>query len=364
MMGLPPPRHAPLTYLPQLDALRAFAALLVVWHHWIGPPDLPLGPIGVWIFFVISGFLITRILLCGRGDTAAENRTALARFYVRRVLRIFPLYYFVLLVGLIFSPALRANWPWYVTYLQNFKFIWAADPDSLFGVHLWTLAVEEQFYVVWPLIVLFLPRFLLLPAVGCAIAIAVATRAIATARGWLPFQDYAFTPCNLDTLGLGALLAYFVTNLPGKVIPLRRIALGGAVTSMVATSLFPSRVLGAALMQVPTGLIALWFIAHATAGVRRDWIGRLLTFPPSVYLGRISYGIYVYHFFVPDLVKPILHRFDMELPTAAFVAVCFVVTITIASLSWHLLENPINSLKNRFRVVPRQFSPAQNPATM
>jgi peptidoglycan/LPS O-acetylase OafA/YrhL len=94
-----------LGYLPQLDALRAFAVLLVVWHHWFGPRELGLGPMGVWIFFVISGFLITRILLNSKGATARGNRSALVRFYVRRFLRIFPLYYFVLLVALFTSAA-------------------------------------------------------------------------------------------------------------------------------------------------------------------------------------------------------------------------------------------------------------------
>jgi peptidoglycan/LPS O-acetylase OafA/YrhL len=181
--------------------------------------------------------------------------------------------------------------------------------------------------------------------------------------GWQPFADYAFTPGNFDTLGLGALLAYFVTFRPGQVVWLRRIALGAGIALIIVSGPIGSRLFSAAVMQLPTGLIALWYIAHATAGVR-GWLGRLLALPPSVYLGRISYGIYVYHFFVPDVLKPVLHRIGIEPGTVTFLSICLVMTITAASLSWFGLENPVNSLKNRFRVVPRQFSPAQYPATM
>jgi len=332
-----------LTYLPSLDALRAFAVCLVMYHHWVGPPDLPLGPIGVWIFFALSGFLITRILLTARADTPGENRRALLHFYGRRFLRIFPLYYFVLLVGFFLSEALRRDWPWYVTYLQNYRMIWASDPDSMFGVHLWTLAVEEQFYLVWPLLMLFLPRVLLLPTITFAISVAIALRAVCTATGWLPFQEYAFTPNNLDTLGLGALLAYVVTYRPDRVVAVRWIALAAGVVIGLTGSLVHTRMLGAALMPVPTGLFAVCYIAYAVTGFPRV-VRWAFEFPPSVYLGRVSYGIYIYHFFAPDFVR----RFGLDDGSIPFLAACFALTVAIASASWHLLEKPINSLKSRF----------------
>src|SRR5690348_11558507 len=102
----PPPSS--LSYLPQLDSVRAFAVGLVVWHHWWQPRHAP-GALGVWIFFVLSGFLITRILLKSRSSTAAENRRQMLIFYIRRFLRIFPLYYFVLLLSFAASAAFRAN---------------------------------------------------------------------------------------------------------------------------------------------------------------------------------------------------------------------------------------------------------------
>jgi peptidoglycan/LPS O-acetylase OafA/YrhL len=105
-------------------------------------------------------------------------------------------------------------------------------------------------------------------------------------------------------------------------------------------------------MTLPTALIALWVISHAAVGVR-GWVGWAMSFPPSVYLGRISYGIYVYHLFVPDVLKPFLRRVHIKEGGVAFVLACFVVTIGVASLSWFLLERPFNALKDRYaRSVP------------
>jgi peptidoglycan/LPS O-acetylase OafA/YrhL len=333
-----------LSYLPSLDALRAFAVCLVLHHHWVGPPDLPTGPIGVWIFFVLSGFLITRILLSARADTLHGNRHALLHFYGRRFLRIFPLYYFVLILGLFFSEALRRDWPWYVTYLQNYRMIWASDPDGMFGVHLWTLAVEEQFYLVWPLLMLFLPRVLLLPTIVLAITSAITLRAVLAGMQWAPFQTYAFTPNNLDTLALGALLAYVVTYVPDRIVVVRQGALVAGVVIGLTGLMVHTRPLGAALMPVPTGLFATCYIAYAVSGFRGPLPRLFFEFPPSVYLGRISYGVYVYHFFVPDLLR----RLGLKDGGVPFVALCFLVTIAVASLSWFFLEKPVNSLKSRF----------------
>lgn len=336
-----------LSYLPQLDAIRAFAVLLVMWHHWVGPPELPLGPTGVWIFFVLSGFLITRILLRSRSEAPLHRRRALLNFYARRFLRIFPLYYLVLLAGFAASATLRADWPWYVSYLQNLMMMRVEDDRHVFGVHLWTLAVEEQFYIAWPLFVLFLPRSALLPVIWSGIAAAVALRCLCVAMGWTPFQAYAFTPCNLDTLGLGALLAHSVTHRPGQIVRLRRIALVAAVVLLVGTPLLRSPALSVGLMALPTGLIAFWFISNVAEGTH-GFLWRALRFPPSVYLGRISYGLYIYHYFVPDIVRPLLQRWHIEEHGVMPVVIWSLATMSIASLSWFLFERPINALKNRF----------------
>ena len=161
--------------MPQLDTLRAVAVLMVIVAHWMGEyrtvHALPLGMVGVTLFFVLSGFLITQILLREReaGDSGDEKKRALGRFYIRRTLRIFPVYYlFLLLLYLSGVPEFREDALWYVFYSVN---ILAYDHQSWVGpaTHLWTLAVEEQFYLVWPLLILFTPRQHLWKVIAAAV---------------------------------------------------------------------------------------------------------------------------------------------------------------------------------------------------
>jgi len=168
--------------MPQLDGLRFLAiAGVMIQHNWRPGPmpwifgRLDYAETGVRLFFVLSGFLITGILLRGRAaaTVAATSRlSTLRNFYVRRFLRIFPVYYATLLavVLLDISPA-RQIWPWLVTYTTNI-YIWHRVAWIGHLGHLWTLAVEEQFYIVWPWLVLFLPRRLLRPILGCLIVLA------------------------------------------------------------------------------------------------------------------------------------------------------------------------------------------------
>lgn len=342
----PPPSS--LTYLPQLDSVRALAVGLVLWHHWCQPRHAP-GALGVWIFFVLSGFLITRILLKSRRDDAAGNRHSLKIFYIRRFLRIFPLYYFVLLLSAIFSATFRADWYWYVSYLQNFKVILAEPGEYVYGNHLWSLAVEEQFYVLWPLLALFAPRRALLPLIVVGIATGVVCRYVCLLFGWAIFNIYVFTPNNFDTLGFGALLAYFVTYRAHQVLTLRRIAFAAGVVIMAVAVVAKFR-LGISVLPVlplPMGLLSLWMVSVAADGVP-GLVGRLIALPPIIYVGRISYGIYVYHYFVPIALQPLFERFGIAEASPLFVVICAIATLAVASLSWYLLENPFNSLKDRF----------------
>src|SRR5687768_1429660 len=157
------------SYFRQLDALRALAVSMVIFSHWPGyhhdmwSDDLFWfnGEIGVKLFFVISGFLITGILLDERikADQNDLGKASLLKtFYIRRFLRIFPLYYATLFVAFVLGhPDVVASWKWQVTYLSNF--FYAMRGEYLGEVsHFWSLAVEEQFYFVWPLIILFVPK--------------------------------------------------------------------------------------------------------------------------------------------------------------------------------------------------------------
>src|SRR5689334_6993090 len=168
-----------LKYMPQLDALRALAVLAVMVHHFLPvdrfiPPDyITLGFLAVRLFFVLSGFLITGILLSYRSDT---RDNALRRFYLRRVLRIFPIYYLTLFIALALQVrAIQLGAFWHLTYLSNY--VAPFHPEWMGPAsHFWTLAVEEQFYFVWPFIVLFVPRKYLAGTIIGTIALALLFR--------------------------------------------------------------------------------------------------------------------------------------------------------------------------------------------
>jgi peptidoglycan/LPS O-acetylase OafA/YrhL len=143
----------------QLDGLRAVAVSLVLYAHFFAADGSHWGHIGVRLFFVLSGFLITRLLLEARADDRFEATTALQSFYARRALRIFPPYFAVLVfVWLISLESSKTVLAWHALYLSNFWYALQNEWTPWFLCHTWSLSIEEQFYIVWPLIILIAPR--------------------------------------------------------------------------------------------------------------------------------------------------------------------------------------------------------------
>src|SRR5438874_1438183 len=147
--------------MPQLDGLRAFAVFGVLIQHFLSF-EMP-GFLGVRLFFVLSGFLITGLLLDSRNLVESGLSTygeQLKRFYARRMLRLYPpLLVFIAVCLVLDLGRMRSDWPWHATYLSNVYLIFIRPRQNLFPVHiLWTLSIEEQFYLAWPLFILFAPR--------------------------------------------------------------------------------------------------------------------------------------------------------------------------------------------------------------
>jgi peptidoglycan/LPS O-acetylase OafA/YrhL len=205
--------------LPLLDLLRFFAIFCVLtahfgtlhWLHWIGLDKLQFGSIGVCAFFVLSGFLITGILLRYRdridlGEISPFD--AIKAFYIRRAFRIFPAYYLILLICLIGGVTAASNYYlWFVTYTTNIGRVVTENRMFPLG-HFWTLAVEEQFYLIWPLFTILAPRRLVLPLILTVIFVGLATRLILMEQLPEKILWLTITPACFDSLGLGALLAY------------------------------------------------------------------------------------------------------------------------------------------------------------
>ena len=361
---------SPLPHMAQLDGLRAIAAGMVVCYHFWGPARqyVELGGIGVRVFFVLSGFLITGILLRSRahldsGQTAAG--IALRRFYIRRVLRIFPLYYLALAIAWFGRVSgAREGMLWHATYLTNVHFflVNAVHPGQWGGhvSHFWSLAVEEQFYLLWPWVILFARRRWL---PGIALGMAAVGPIFRFVVFSLTGNDITpILPLGcVDSLALGAYLA--MTVLPAfKSHPLVRpigatalwsgLLLFGAYQVAEQTHGFWTfRIVS---FDLAVALAGVWLVARAAEGMR-GLAGRTLELAPLRYLGTISYGIYVYHLMLPELLPRVARRFghpnlfaplvDQTLPFLLFYGAA---TIAVAAVSWHLFEGPINRFKARF----------------
>jgi len=347
--------------MPQLDALRAFAAFSVLFGHFVWPPPrwlaiVPWAWCGVQLFFVLSGFLITGILLDGRKQVEAGTSRfwMLRQFYIRRFLRIFPLYYAVVFAGHIAQlPGFTEEFGWNLAYLTNFYIVLKG---AWVGVasHLWTLSVEEQFYLIWPWIVLFLPKRRLLPTFVGVTIFAIVYRIVTTGSFGLNLLPFA----SLDSFGMGALLAVAQRREKEGSARLRRTicAIGlwlGAPLLILGLALhFPPQSLpgklGVMMMNLALPLLFTPLISHAADGFT-GVLGFFLTRRSILYIGRISYGIYIYHLPVGWVFTVKGSRWLSWLPWfIPHSVVLLVATIALAALSWHLFERPINQLKRLF----------------
>lgn len=340
-------------HMAQLDGLRALAVLAVAWWHWmpLRHYGISWGPLGVQLFFVLSGFLITGILLDVRARVNDSDARwfGLRRFYIRRFLRIFPLYYAALAVGLLMNwPPLRETWMWHSTYMVNFYMYLKQTYVGHIG-HFWSLSVEEQFYLCWPFLVLFVPRRLVPTMILLSIAVAPLFRTFAPMVR--PDDNFVrfLTPSCLDSLGVGALLAYAA----------REEVLGGA--ARVARILLVVGIAGAAvtcglniadsLQSTFAAFIFGWVVYVAAKGIKGP-VGAFLSCGPIVYLGKISYGLYVIHDLALYMAPPVvtfLHLPADTMDRGLFrLPLLIVLTIVPAMLSWHLYEKPLNELKRFF----------------
>ncbi|RWG61178.1 MAG: acyltransferase [Mesorhizobium sp.] len=346
----------------QLDAVRAVAVTLVLYAHFLAPNGTSfLGHLGVRLFFVLSGFLITRLLLDARDGNAFASGPALRAFYARRVIRIFPPYFAVqALVWLTNLEQSSSSLAWHALYLSNFWYALRNDWNPWLLCHFWSLSIEEQFYLAWPLIVLLAPRRRIEAITIGVILFSFAYRFYwpltanpALARDLLP-------PASMDALGCGALLA--VRRARSADVP-RWMRLGWpafAVVFLLVVWSDPGPANSAwewghwALVQV-LPLVPLVAIVAACSNGLGGRLGKLAELPPLLFLGRISYGVYLYH---PILLayavkaQPWIPLNVSEQGPGRFL-VAGAATLLVASLSWALFEKPLNSLKRYFPYVAR-----------
>ena len=349
-------------HMPQLDGLRTLAVAAVAWSHWTSLYQFGFewGLMGVNLFFVLSGFLITGILLDSRAKEVEPARKwfAIRQFYARRVLRIFPLFYMTLaLLALVNVRPIRQTFLWHVSYLSNVYVFRQGTWIGQFS-HFWSLAVEEQFYLVWPYLMIFLPIRLLRPVVIGLIGLAPCYRVLMAVVD--PGNPLAFvlTVGCLDALGIGALLAFSERSdgdsRRGATSLARRLLWIGlpawvAVEAMNRVHLAPAALL--ALRPTFLDMVFGWVVLSGASGFK-GWWGGFLQWSPIAYLGRISYGLYVFHnLAVYGLVFAVksLHAPSVCLTVPGIKVPCLLVlTVSAAAVSWHFYEKPLNDLKRFF----------------
>jgi peptidoglycan/LPS O-acetylase OafA/YrhL len=365
--------------IDEIDGLRGVAIALVMLHRF-WPRSGPLaahaalanvGWVGVDLFFVVSGFLITGILLDTRGE-----RGWFKNFWARRALRIFPLYYAFVALAFVAFPLLEgarfgasgfvreSGSPlWYAFYLGNVREALVGHEPSYFLGTLWSLSIEEQFYLTFPLVVALLGPRRLRPALVGLVAFAPAFR-LATMLAWPGAErvQYLATPSRVDVIAVGALLALLLRSevrLPsprasafGLAAAAAAFAVAWGAGGLDRTQPF-GRVLGYSIVAVLFGALVLFTLLHRDAPATA-----LLRARPLRALGKLCYGLYLLHRPADAIVGAVTHRLTILASHPALgIAARFAVAIALATASWHLFEKRVLALKTR-------FSSPRHPATL
>lgn len=347
-------------YIAKLDTLRFYAVAMVIIAHaleiWKWNLNtvfaLPFGNSGVLIFFVLSGFLITSILIT---NNEQSNSKIIQNFYMRRLLRIFPIYYLYLTVMYSFNIddiQTAGVMPW--LYLTNI-YMFANDSWLNSHSHLWTLAIEEQFYLVWPfLIVLFAKNRVVIKKILIGLVLFSILMRLTLSLYQIDYwpRIETFTLTNLDALAIGALLAMYYQSSNTQLKQYQYVLIIGGLVSyyllyclkiylnLEATFLALSKV---AVNCLAAGIIIYCLFSTQKYGIFHNAV--------TVYLGKISYGIYLYHNVLLTFHLQILSFFGLELAaslaTKVFIAVPM--TLLLAMISFHIVEKPLLNLKHKFK---------------
>ena len=342
-------------YIPQLDVLRGLAVLDVMLYH--AADIVPylhlrsvfyLGYTGVDLFFVLSGFLITGILV-----TTKDNRGYFRNFYARRTLRIWPLYYALLLFTFAVLPAIQPHlkasifglsrpWQSFPFFLQNLML----NHEAFDTVRVtWSLAIEEQFYLVWPVIVWLVPSRMLKPLALSALLVSVLLRWSVQMGLVAPVNIYTNTLTRLDGLGLGAFLALWIPEAEShrvKWVGIGLIAVALPITTAMGWSNSGHWSFFALVSICFAGLLCV--AVHIPQLANREFLK---------YTGKISYALYLVHVPLFDLAGSTRFRRFLvpNSPIASDIVlliVSFALCYTLAAASWHFFESKFLSLKSKF----------------
>lgn len=353
-------------YVAQLDGVRFFAVVSVIIAHWIVwdtsnefVKSFPWSH-GVILFFVLSGYLITSILLDVKQKVEAGEanlKEALTNFYIRRVLRIFPVYYVtIIFLKLVDFKNVDELSPWLFTFSSNLYQAFTCKDAGQF-VHFWSLAIEEQFYLFWPLLILAIKRSKIFKLMVVVMVFSVISRVLCFLllnENWM-LTSY-FTLNLMMPLALGGLIALLKSGLYNKLPNIfnrkELFYISGFVYFLFYYGVSKSGVKWIIPMfdEYLFALFAAFFIGNCAESNFKYLAKAILENKIVVYIGSISYGMYVYHMFVINLylnyvaVKLDIHT-SLKYTFWIFYAI---ILVLLASISYYLLERPLNGLKKYF----------------
>jgi peptidoglycan/LPS O-acetylase OafA/YrhL len=356
-------------YQPELDGLRFYAFLGVFICHtlpfdgafyrrfhlpipWLWGAIAKSGAAGVDLFFALSAFLITSILVREREETGGIS---LRRFYLRRILRIWPLYFLLIAVGVVLAHTMaKQSLPWYyvagyLLFVGNWVHAVFGRPESICSP-LWTVSIEEQFYLIWPLLMKMLRRRGMIVAAIVTFLLATVCRLGFMLAGSSGGFIYYGSVSRCDSLALGILLALFADRLPRLTRRVRWLLLAGGLLGWVASSAWLNEqpgpvdirmVLGRLIVSLAAGAILYACLHSHSRLVRGEWVVRL---------GKISYGLYMLHL-TGILIMLSLFRPVWGWQLLATKALGFVMTVILAMASYRWVESPFLHLKDKFATV-------------
>ncbi len=361
----------------QLDGLRTLAVTMVLYHHFFAVNGSVLGHLGVRLFFVLSGFLITRLLLDARSFADYQPSAALKAFYIRRALRIFPPYFAMLgFIWFVNLEGARGSLKWHALYLSNFWYALRNEWTPWVLCHAWSLSIEEQFYIAWPLVILLAPRRLIAPVCVAVIAFSLAYRLYWPFTGTPSLARDLLPPASVDALVAGALLAVYRRKTEAcplwigprwiglSVVPLTIVSI--TVLWLKSVPMTPTLEWVTWIGGEVFPLIPLVMLVGCCSSGMQGAFGRMLERPTNTAIGRMSYGVYLFHPVVLSLVVKAQSWIPVnvsEQGPGRFV-VATAATLMLASISWLAFERPLNQLKRYFPYVSsaRPSTPSSPPS--
>jgi peptidoglycan/LPS O-acetylase OafA/YrhL len=355
---LPPERMAAAPgYIPSLDGMRAISILLVIGAHYISPKLFP-GGLGVYVFFVISGFLISRLIFA---EWKRTGNFSFGSFYIRRALRLYPvvMLFTAAIVGFYLVTARPIEWLqpasalfYFANYLYGARSVIPSIHPNMPLEIFWSLSVEEHFYLLFPLTFWLLrgrPR----AVAGAMIAVCVACLALRAGVAWAEPQlvdtkfFYYRTEFRLDAIAFGVLIAALCEDKAGRALLIaaaRPPAAIAAFATILACLVVRDAYFRETVRYTLTGGAIMLVVAAVLFQPRPGIARRLLNSRPMVWIGRLSYSLYVWHIIAPFVVYPLVGG----MPHMVVAVARLIAAFGLAFLSYHLVERPALRLRHRF----------------